>query len=116
MRFIKLWITLAAIAGVIAYGATEEENCLFDTQIRVACEDFDGFCSIFAWNFKIYYAKYYKCCYDQSGQWISTDLVHTSGPTPPTEGDCCQSLVYVGWEDWKWTMPCPRLYSTPFEP
>lgn len=110
VRFAK---TAAGVTALLLYAWAEGAFCVPRSQVRVACENHTGYCSIFAWNYKIYYTKFYECCFNDDGQFTHKNETGHTGPTPPVENDCCQSLVNVSFGDDGWTMPCPQSYPVP---
>ena len=109
----KILATIAIVVSVMAYAVSEGAFCKPHSQTRIACENHTGFCEVFAWNYKIYYTKNYDCCYNDGGQFTHKTVTGTAGPTSPMDGDCCQDLVTLTFDDGQWTLPCPQTETPP---
>lgn len=95
-------------------GGISGDWCMPPTsQTRVACEDYQGYCQPTAWNYKIYYTKSYKCCYNSSGQYTKTVSLGQTGPTSTNDQECCQNLETVTFTDGHWSLPCDRNHQPP---
>lgn len=112
----KIAKTVAGITALLAYAWTEGAFCVPDSQVRTACENHPGTCEPFAWNYKVYYTKFYECCYNDQGVFTHKNVTGQIGPTPAQAGDCCQGLVNVGFDDGKWTLPCAQTHAVPGDP
>jgi hypothetical protein len=109
----KIVKTLVGSLALLVYAWTEGAFCVPRAQTREACQNHVGYCSIFAWNYKIYYTKYYECCFNNNGEFTHKNVTGQSGPSSPSEGNCCQDLVYVSFNDGGWTLPCPQTHPVP---